>query len=216
MFHAFFCFMFAMYGLQSAQAEPVDSLAVKAELVDSVSVENGEAEKHPDTLWPRIRSIGGGKQATRRILAKIFVGSVSSIVSSGALTAVLVHLEKEEHYETEPPIFSGGLIYGMMYGPLLGFPVGVSLADPHDSFAFTMMAGYLLSFGVLEAFRYTGDGSVFFTYDSKYAFFAYGTSVVSSLIASEIWRNPPQAHQGSFGLAPIPNCGLSAFATLHF
>lgn len=104
----------------------------------------------------------------------------------------------------------------MMYGPLLGFPVGVSLADPHDSFAFTLMAGYLLSFGVLETFRYTGDGPVFFTYDSKYAFFAYGTSVISSLITSEIWRNPPQAHRISFSLAPALNSGLSASATLRF
>lgn len=188
----------------------------QAEPVDSVSVENGETENRPNPLWPRIRSIGGGEQATKRILAKTFVGSVSSIVFSGALTAVLVHLKKEEHYETEPSIFSGGIIYGMMYGPLLGFPVGVSLADPHDSFTFTLMASYLLSFGVLETFRYTGDGSVFFTYDSKYAFFAYSTSVVSSLIASEIWRNSPKTHQISFGSSPIPNGGLSVFATLHF
>ncbi|MDE2741400.1 MAG: hypothetical protein OXI58_07435 [Gemmatimonadota bacterium] len=208
MFHLRLLMILALCGLlaRPVQAEPVDSLAVK----------NGEAKNRPVPLWPRIRSIGGGERATGRILAKIFVGSVSSIVFSGALTAVLVHLEKEKHYETEPPIFSGGFINGMMYGPLLGFPVGVSLADPHDSFAFTLMAGYLLSFGVLEIFRYTGDGPVFFTYDSKYAFFAYGTSFVSSLIASEIWRKPPQDRRVSFGVSPALSGGLSASATLRF
>ena len=39
---------------------------------------------------------------------------------------------------------------------------------------------------------------------------------ISSLIASELWRQPPQTRRVSFALAPTPNGGLSAVATLRF
>ena len=164
----------------------------------------GEAEKPPVPLWPRIRSIGGGERATSRIFVKICVGSVSSVASSGALLLLLLPREGESS------TFSAALLYSVYFGPLVGFPLGVSLADPHDSLPMTLLGSVIPPLVGISLIKYGNEsiGKLGITTMLVGPF-------IGSLYASEKWRKPPQ-DRVSFALAPIPNGGLSAVATLRF
>ena len=87
-------------------------------------------------------------------------------------------------------------------GTSVGFPLGVSLVDPYDSLPKTLLAGVI----PIGLWRIGVSG--FWT--------ASIVSVISSLTASELSRNHPQAHRISVGLVPAPNRGLSAVTTLRF
>ena len=164
----------------------------------------GEAEKPPVPLWPRIRSIGGGERATSRIFVKICVGSVSSVASSGALLLLLLPREGESS-----PL-SAALLYSVYFGPLVGFPLGVSLADPHDSLPMTLLGSVIPPLVGISLIKYGSEsvGKLGITTMLVGPF-------IGSLYASEKWRKPPQGRV-AFALAPTPNGGLSAVATLRF
>lgn len=164
----------------------------------------GEAEKPPVPLWPRIRSIGGGERATSRIFVKICVGSVSSVASSGALLLLLLPREGESS------TFSAALLYSAYFGPLVGFPLGVSLADPHDSLPMTLLGSVIPPLVGISLIKYGSEsvGKLGITTMLVGPF-------IGSLYASEKWRKPPQGRV-AFALAPTPNGGLSAVATLRF
>lgn len=87
-------------------------------------------------------------------------------------------------------------------GTSVGFPLGVSLVDPYDSFPKTLLAG------VIPIGLWRMGASGFWT--------ASIVSVISSLTASELWRKPPQARRISVGLIPDSRGNLSAVATLRF
>ena len=164
----------------------------------------GEAEKPPVPLWPRIRSIGGGERATSRIFVKICVGSVSSVASSGALLLLLLPREGESS------TFSAALLYSVYFGPLVGFPLGVSLADPHDSLPMTLLGSVIPPLVGISLIKY-GSESI-----RKLGITTMLVGpFIGSLYASEKWRKPPQ-DRVAFALAPTPNGGLSAVATLRF
>ncbi len=165
----------------------------------------GEAEKPPVPLWPRIRSIGGGERATSRIFAKICVGSVSSIASSGALLLLLLPQE-----EGDSPI-SAAVLLSLYFGPLVGFPLGVSLADPHDSLPMTLLGSAIPLLAGIPLVKYGSESIKKLGVTTMLV-----GPFISSLIASELWRQPPQTRRVSFALAPTPNGGLSAVATLRF
>ncbi len=186
---------------------PVDA-QTEAGQEDSLVVESEQVAKSPIPLWNRIRSAGGGQRLSERILTKMFAGSVSSAVCSGALTGVLIKLENGgyENDQHEGPFFSAAPIFGIMYGTLIGFPLGVTLADPYDSFAHTLLVGYMLGLGGLATSRFLATNG----------FYVYPSVVLGALIASEKWRKPSQDRQVSFGLVPRSNGGLSAFAILRF
>ena len=87
-------------------------------------------------------------------------------------------------------------------GTSVGFPLGVSLVDPYDSFPKTLLAG------VIPIGLWRMGVSGFWP--------ASIVSVISSLTVSELSRKPPQARRISVGLIPSPKGGLSAVATLRF
>ncbi|MCY4604383.1 MAG: hypothetical protein OXE49_09145 [Gemmatimonadetes bacterium] len=91
-------------------------------------------------------------------------------------------------------------------GTSVGFPLGVSLVDPYDSFPKTLLAGVI----PIGLWRMGNSVSV------PGFWMASIVSVISSLTVSELSRKPPQAHRISVGLVPAPNRGLSAVATLRF
>ena len=169
----------------------------------------GEAEEPPVPLWPRIRSIGGGERATSRIFAKICVGSVSSVASSGALLLLLLPREEERRDS-----FSAALLYSAYFGPLVGFPLGVSLADPHDSLGMTLLGSAIPLLAGISLVKY-GSESI-----RKLGITTMLVGpFIGSLYASEKWRKPPQDSQNSrvsVDLGAAPNGGLSAVATLRF
>ena len=164
----------------------------------------GEAEKPPVPLWPRIRSIGGGERATSRIFVKICVGSVSSVASSGALLLLLLPREGESS------TFSAALLYSVYFGPLVGFPLGVSLADPHDSLPMTLLGSAIPPLVGISLIKYGSESIRKLGVTTMLV-----GPFIGSLYASEKWRKPPQ-DRVAFALAPTPNGGLSAVATLRF
>ena len=203
------CVLLALV-LCSLLVRPDQNLAqAQAVQEDSLQVENGEAAKPPVPLLNRIRSAGGGERATERIFAKIFVGSASSIVSSGALMLL------------RPPISGLAVTVNAYHGTLFGFPIGVSLADPYDSFSHTLMVGYLLGLGVshvndIKADTRESNPYVILLSDIGSSVALVSVALVGSLYASEKWRNPPQDSRVSFSLSPIFNGGLSAVVQLRF
>ena len=164
----------------------------------------GEAEKPPVPLWPRIRSIGGGERATSRIFVKICVGSVSSVASSGALLLLLLPREGESSS------LSAALLYSVYFGPLVGFPLGVSLADPHDSLPMTLLGSVIPPLVGISLIKYGSESIRKLGVTTMLV-----GPFIGSLYASEKWRKPPQ-DRVAFALAPTPNGGLSAVATLRF
>ena len=189
-----------------ARPEQAQTQAVQE---DSLQVENGEAAKSPVPLWPRIRSTGGGEQATERIFAKILVGSASSVVSSGALMLL------------RPPTSGLTVIVNAYHGTLFGFPLGVSWADPYDSFSHTLLVGYLLGLGISHVNDIKADTRESHPYaillsDLGSSIALVSVALVGSLYASEKWRKPPQDSRVSFGLSPTFNGGLFAVAQLCF
>ena len=91
-------------------------------------------------------------------------------------------------------------------GTSVGFPLGVSLVDPYDSLPKTLLAG------VIPRAIWRMDNSL----EVSGFWVASIVSVISSLVASELSRKPPQARRVSVGLVPNLKGGLSAVATLRF
>ncbi|MCE2447608.1 MAG: hypothetical protein J4F35_04215 [Candidatus Latescibacteria bacterium] len=151
-------------------------------------------------------SLSAQTEAGKRFVKKVIAGSLSSAIFSYTLVDV---------QESGANLGGLGTLGGVLYGHLLGFPIGVSLVDPYDSFFGTLMGGILGEVGgagLLYLFSATGaevPGELF-------AFALLGGPAVGSLIASEAWRKPPQNRRISFSLTPNPKGGLSAFAALRF
>lgn len=182
----------------------VDTMAKAYRNLPYIQSVAGEAEKPPVPLWPRIRSIGGGERATSRIFVKICVGSVSSVAASGALLLLLLPREGESS------TFSAALLYSVYFGPLVGFPLGVSLADPHDSLPMTLLGSVIPPLVGISLIKYGSESIRKLGVTTMLV-----GPFIGSLYASEKWRKPPQGRV-AFALAPTPNGGLSAVATLRF
>ena len=151
-------------------------------------------------------SLPAQTETGRRIAKKAIAGSLSSAIFSYVLVDV---------QESGANLGGLGSLGGVLYGHLLGFPIGVSSVDPYDSFFGTMMGcilGGVGGVGFLYFFAATGSE----VNADLLAFTLLGGPAVGSLIASETWRKPPQNRRISFSLTPNPKGGLSAFATLRF
>ena len=169
-----------------AQAEPGDSLTVK--------------EMHPP--FDDIENEG------LRLLAKVGAGTASgvifTIIGFGGLGEVL----SDGSYSDDGLGGVGLLLFGAAIGGSIGFPLGVTAVDPYDSWPMVLLAGVIpgaVGIGLLLR----GDYETGFEMASV-------VPAISSLIASELSRQPPQARRVSFGLSPTLNGGLSASATLRF
>ena len=197
MFHLRLFLILALCGLrvQLAQAEPVDSLAVEAEPVDSYFLND---------------------RAITRIPTKAGLG-VLTAVGTGFLflTVMQPHLETPE---------GGSGIEGpvtFLYGVLAGYPVGVYLADPVESSFWMTCVGYGLITGAvvqtkgdnwLEGVLFYG-GPIIASELSRLLPKRYRNPNPFKWLFGK-FRRP--SSRVSFALAPTPNGGLSTSATLRF
>ena len=153
-----------------------------------------------------IHVLGGGEHAVVRIPTKVVCGTLSGVVFTAIGFVGIANIDRS----SGPASSVGYLLLGMYVGSAVGFPLGMSAADPYDSLPTTLLAGVipgLAGYSLLAADQ-DNDRTAFL--------FMYVVPVIGSLIASELWRKPPQDRRVSFGLSPIPNSGLSAVTMLRF
>ena len=139
-----------------------------------------------------------------RILTKLGSGTLMSLASGAIIMNRLLARWKrtqDDDYESSGHEGISAFWRGMYYGTMLGFPIGVSLADPHDSFAKTLLGGAMG--GVIGLVTNSG-------------FLVLVGPPIVSIAVSEKSRKSPQDRRVSFGLIPNPEGGLSAVAKLRF
>ena len=150
-----------------------------------------------------------------RIGKKVVAGTFSSIAFTAIGFQVVGHALSDDSY-SDDGLEGYGLLYGSLYvGNLVGFPLGVSSVDPHDSLGKTLLGSGVAGLG--------GVGILAVAVITRSEALAHLGVVVSfaappivSIAMSEASRQPPESRRVSFDLSPIPNGGLSASTTLHF
>ena len=149
-----------------------------------------------------------------RLLAKVVAGTASGVFFGAMSWVLLSEAFRDDPYEDI--IWDGRLFFGTLYvGSWVGFPIGVSSVDPHDSLGKTLLGSSVAGLGVLGLVR--AIDIMRSTDLSRLEFIApFVAPPIISIAISEKSRNPPQARRISFGLAPTLNGGLSASATLRF
>ena len=130
----------------------------------------------------------------KRLLAKVGAGTLSGLTT----TLVAVRVQDKLLEPTGDPDVDAWrpisfYLFGAVIGLSVGFPLGVTLVDPHDSSCKTLLAGVI-------------PGMVGMALLSPF----------TSLYASEKWRKPPQDRRVSFGVSSTLNGGLYAVAQLRF
>ena len=167
-----------------------------------------QAQEEPgDSLMVKERHRSFGiENVGLRLLAKVAAGTASGLIFTGMAIGV-----QNQIWEPTGDIDIGFLLNGLLLGSWIGFPFGVSTVDPYDSFPRTLFFGVippvLAGYSLAIASEEMGDIGVPLMY--------FGP-IIGSLIASEVWRKPPQDRRVSFALSPTPDGGLSASTTLHF
>ena len=166
-----------------------------------------QSVENPVLLGPRIKNgiyaLGGGKRAAVRVPTKVVFGALSGAAFTAIGFGVIANIDDSSKGLTGP----GYLLIGAAIGSSVGFPLGVTAVDPYDSLPMTLLAGVIpgaVGTDLIWDFHETGF------------LIAYVAPIICSLIASELWRKPPQSRRVSFALAPTLNGGLSAAATLRF
>ena len=139
-----------------------------------------------------------------RLLAKAGAGSASACIFAGMAIGAQQALEPEGDPGVETHRTLGHYLVGLFVGCSVGFPFGVSLVDPHDSLPITLLAGLVP--GAVGWYRDETRGAIFLMYVAP---------AISSLIASEASRKPPESSGASFALSPIP-AGALCKVTLRF
>ncbi len=148
-----------------------------------------------------------------RLLTKVAAGTASGAALTAMTTSALGAIDEPSDDHNNNPY--GGLdffIFGAAIGSTVGFPIGVSLVDPYDSFVATLMGGVMTGGGGL-ALVGAGRGSWLSVIGGAVALCG---PFIGSLSASEKSRQPPQDRRISFALSPTLNGGLSAVTTLRF
>jgi len=148
-----------------------------------------------------------------RLLTKVAAGTASGAALTAMATSALAAIDEPSDDHNNNPY--GGLdffIFGALIGSTVGFPIGVSLVDPYDSFVATLM-GSVMPVGGGLALVGAGRGSWLSVIGGVVALCG---PFIGSLSASEKSRQPPQARRVSFALSPTLNGGLSAVTTLRF
>ena len=142
-----------------------------------------------------------------RILKKVGVGIFSG--TAFTLMAIGVHEKIWESSRNTDGVGHVLFSFGGI-GWCVGFPLGVSSVDPYDSLPKTLLAGFIPGAVEVGFLLLTGNSM------TEGLWMLSVGPVISSLIASELSRKPPQDRRISFGLSPTLNGGLSAVAQLHF
>lgn len=171
------------------QADPGDSLAVKE--IPPPFIENKE----------------------KRIAMKMAAGTFMSAVSAAIISGELIRRRDPTPNDTYAGLSAA--ITGVYYGCLFGFPIGVTAVDLQDSFFKTLLGsitGRMVGVGLREFGKKRGYKTL--VHLGLPVLFV--GPMFGSIIASEIWRKPPQDRRISFGLAPNLKGGISAVATLRF
>ena len=199
-------------------AGKAQSLSPKAPNKNSTEVDSSRAVSQLRET-PDGRSMGRVKERHRlfienpafRLLAKVAVGTVSGVYFTGVSAGVAGQFDppsegnvKKTHREL------GLLLFGASIGCSVGFPWGVSVVDPYDSWPKTLLSGVIP--GVAGYSWAIADPESF----AIPSLLVYVVPPVSSLIVSEVSRKLPQDRRVFFGLAPTLNGGLSAVAQLRF
>ena len=204
MFHLRLLLLLALCALlvPPAQAEP--------EVVRSDSL-----SEQMEAMVKRYYTKADNREALR-FGKKVAAGTVSSIaftaIAFGGLGEVLI----DDSY-SDDGLEAVGLLYASLYvGNLVGFPLGVSSVDPHDSLGKTLLGSGVAGLGGLlgliaiavitrsEALAHLG------------VMVSFAAPPIVSIAMSEASRKPPESRRVSFGLSPTLNGGLSASATLRF
>ena len=189
------------------------SLSPRAPDKDSTEVDSGGAG-----AVRRSAQSQAGPMENRgpRIVKKMAAGMASALVVttvSGISFALLgdnsVSGEDGDTWDnTYAFIFAGTIV-----GSSVGFPLGVTWIDPHDSTSKTMFAG-IVSGGVaisLAAMTPQEHNLLLPAFLSIYV----APSIISMTV-SEISRKPPEGRRFSLGLVPDTKGHLSAVAMLRF
>ena len=179
---------------------------------DTLSVENLE----PASRRSAQSQAGPMEDRGHRILAKLAAGMASSLAVTTISAIFLGKMAREpEEVDGDDPWAGSVLTYvwgGSIIGWSVGFPLGVTWVDPHDSSSKTMLAG-VASGGVAT--------SLFFSIQEPKLFLPsfllmYVGPIIGSMTVSEISTKPPEDRRVSVALSPTPHGGLSAVATLRF
>ncbi len=186
--------------LTAGGVELVNSLSIEAEPVDAYSLND---------------------RAITRIPTKIGVGALTTLATTVILAETI--FQPKDNFTEENALFSKedeAYLISLSFGLLVGYPLGVYLADPVESSCWmTFVGGYGLALGGWA----TGSDLIAGVVVSGAPIMA---SELSRLLPKP-FRNPnpfkwlfgtfgQPSPRVSFGLAPQPQRGLSARATLRF
>ena len=169
----------------------VESPSSEAADRDSAQIDASHADgllkETPDTLSVKTDDMGTSK----RIASKLVAGTLSGI--GGFFGGFVVGAILDSSGWT--PLILG------TWGYPVGSAIGVSLVDPHDHFIYSLI-GSLLGAGVAAP---TASDINFLIFPP-----------ICAMLASELFRKPPETRRFSIGLVPNPKGRLSAVATLRF
>ena len=194
--------------VQLAQAEPVDSLAVEAESVDSLKVKTDKENVKPlPSLGEFLRYVGNDRAVTR-IPKKVGLGTLT-MAGVGYISFKVMKAQIEEEEDT-PFSTSAWVAYTMAI--VFGYPIGVYLADMEESSFWLTFIGNGMGLWYAEQRDSCGVSCLVvnpFT----------GAIIGSELSRMKAVTGGPKRSQDlrfSFSLVPDIKRGLSAIATLHF
>ncbi len=189
-------------------------LALCGLLVRSVQAQTPVVQEDSLTVKERSRPFDIENEALR-FVAKAAAGTASSVVFTAIGFGVVGHALSDGSY-SDDGLEGYGLLFASLYvGNLVGFPLGVSKVDPHDSLGKTLLGSGVAGLGGLgilavavmtrsEALAHLG------------VMVSFAAPPIVSIAMSEVSRQSPESRRVSFGLSPTLNGGLSAIATLRF
>lgn len=179
--------------------------------LDTTLVRPSQAQDEPDAslVVKEKHRPSGIENIGLRLLAKVAAGTVWSSIA-GTVAFITIGPIKGESEDGATNAIIDELLFVGSVGWAVGFPLGVSWLDPYGSWPKTFLAG------VIPAVAGYSLAMASQEHHLEAALLVYVVPVVSSLIASEVTRKPPEDCRFSFGLAPNPDSGLSAVAKLRF
>ena len=155
------------------------------------------------------------ENAGLRLLAKVGAGTGSGIVVTAIAFGGLGQLLVDDSY-SDDGLEGVGLFFISLYvGNLIGFPLGVSTVDPHDSHGKTLLGSGMAGLGGL-GLAVVGARMRSETLSLLGVMASFVAPPIVSIVVSEKSREPPQDRRVSFALSSTPNGGLSAVAQLRF
>ena len=184
------------------------SMSRRAELVDSTGDSGSGATSDSLAESKSNRSTG------KRVALKLIAGTLGGVVGFAMVTSSLPCFP-DDYPDGYDPIFCKSAEAALRYGYPVGIAIGVGLVGPRDRPITSFIRPLVLSLGGSAVGLIGGiwltnvDGEVFWPSIPVFP-------IVGASLASELWRQPPQARRVSFALSPTLNGGLSAVAQLRF